>query len=315
MAGLAELIKLVKQFPLLYDPADDNYTDEAKRDEAWTKIAMLKNSTSTEVKRQWKIMEDSFRQCKTMDATKSWMCYDEMVFLDDYLPKAPKIEPNSDLVETNQDQPLIVRTSIVPGMGPSVQSRSVPNANLNHTENHSPEPAYQPADNGSNHCDQDAITEEVGNRSMIQDKVQSPSFSQKLPRECAVKQQAPEQLPTVTDGTASQNLRARNKTPSRLSQPSTQGRPGLRQPYGVTVPKNSKRPIRAATVGPPKKLDPIQLLFSSYTEQFKQFNRRLQGRLSVQIAQLFAAADNEQAQYEECLGVIQSAADIKNQKK
>lgn len=46
MAGSAELIKLVKQFRLLYDPSDENFTDEAKRDEAWTNIAMLINSTS-----------------------------------------------------------------------------------------------------------------------------------------------------------------------------------------------------------------------------------------------------------------------------
>uniref|UniRef100_A0A182F0S1 MADF domain-containing protein n=2 Tax=Anopheles albimanus TaxID=7167 RepID=A0A182F0S1_ANOAL len=237
MAGSAELIKLVKQFRLLYDPSDENFTDEAKRDEAWTNIAMLINSTREEVERQWKILEGTFKQCKNREVTMSWMWYNEMVFLDNYLPKSPKTEPESDLVVTNptgstgaasvckasQSKPFIARTTSVPGMGPSVQSRSVPGAKLNsfnQTENHSLEPSYEPEDVSSGFCDQNAAVEEIGNRSVMQmqDPVRSPSLSLQQP-ECAIKQEGPEELPTtVTNGNTLQRVLERNKIPSRLSQ-------------------------------------------------------------------------------------------------
>ncbi|XP_049537919.1 E3 ubiquitin-protein ligase RNF12-B-like [Anopheles darlingi] len=366
MSGTAELIKHVKQLRLLYDPSDENYTDQAKRDEAWAEIAHHMNSTISELEQYWKVLVANYLQCKNPNATKNWAWYDEMVFLDDYLPKTPKIEPEqepepepepepelehepepepeperepepepqpeSDVVEketgsinavphckAGQNKPFIVRATTVPGMGPSVQSRAVPSAkltSLNQTENHSLAPAFEPTKALHSDYDQNATAEEIGNRLLLhtQDQVESPLPSLQQP-ESARKRKTPEQLPPTETYSSVSQIGEDRKNKSRISQSRALGRPGSTpQAHGVTLAKNRKRPAPNDTNGEPKKPDATQLLFNSYAEQFKKFNRRLQGRLSVQIAQLFAAADNEQVQYEECLGIIKSATETETQK-
>ncbi|ETN68101.1 hypothetical protein AND_000065 [Anopheles darlingi] len=64
------------------------------------------NSTISELERYWKVLVANYLQCKNLNATKNWAWYDEMVFLDDYLPKTPKItSPNTSPSQSQSRSP------------------------------------------------------------------------------------------------------------------------------------------------------------------------------------------------------------------
>ncbi|XP_054276725.1 transcription factor Adf-1-like [Macrosteles quadrilineatus] len=108
-----ELIEAVRLYEHLYNSSDRNYHDAFMKENAWSEIASIVNSSVTECKKKWFSIRDSYRKSLKKqrissgqaNPTKPYRYADLMSFLKPFISeREPKY--NSVLLENSEDHEL-----------------------------------------------------------------------------------------------------------------------------------------------------------------------------------------------------------------
>ncbi|KAF5297666.1 hypothetical protein FQA39_LY11997 [Lamprigera yunnana] len=82
MTDKRTLIELVKKWPILYDPSNEDYVDFKKKTKIWIVIGKEINISGDKAKNHWKNLRDAYikylRRTRTKRGSKKWEWADEM---------------------------------------------------------------------------------------------------------------------------------------------------------------------------------------------------------------------------------------------
>ncbi|XP_063833541.1 uncharacterized protein LOC135082691 [Ostrinia nubilalis] len=109
-----ELIELVKKNQMLYNTELADYKDGALKDHVWGEIAAAMKKSSTDCKKRWKYLRDSYNRCKRTNKkrtgsasfkTTKWCFFNVLRFLDAHSEQESEVKIKTDNSNDEDSQP------------------------------------------------------------------------------------------------------------------------------------------------------------------------------------------------------------------